>query len=139
MRLRRRSPRPAVAVLEMAVLAPFIVLLFLVAVDFCRVYFCTQTLEGCAQAAAENASGFAQVAPPTTPQQAAVQAALAEGVSLSPPLTDDNISVTVSGNVATVTITYGFQTLTGYPGLPNPLTIVRTVSLRVAPQAGQGP
>lgn len=139
MRLRRRSPRPAAAVLEMAIVLPFIALLFLVAIDFCRVFYCTQVIQGATQAAVENASGFAQSAPPTTTQQAAVQAALAEGASLDPPLTADNVNVSVANNVATVTITYGFQTFTGYPGLPNPLTIVRSASLRVAPQAGDGP
>jgi Flp pilus assembly protein TadG len=140
--MRLRSPKPqrrqGAAIVEMAIVLPFIALMFLVACDFCRVFFCTQTLQGCAQAAVENVSGYARVAPTTTQAQAAFQAALAEGASLNPPLTAANVNVTVVNNVATVTITYDFSTLTGYPGLPNPLTIVRSVSLRMAPQAGQG-
>jgi len=132
-----RRKRRAAAVAEMAVLLPVIAFLFLVAVDFCRVFNCTQIVRGCARAGALYASGNAQSAPSTSVQDAASAAAVAEGTMLNPPLVADNVAVTVADGVATVTVSYSFYTLVGYPGVPQPLSVVRTVKMAVMPQVGQ--
>lgn len=41
--------RPGAAVAELAVLLPFLVLLFFVAVDYCRIFYFTLTVENCAR------------------------------------------------------------------------------------------
>jgi hypothetical protein len=50
-----------------------------VAIDFCRVFYCTTTLQGCAETAALYASGTAQPPPNTAATDAATQAAVAAG------------------------------------------------------------
>jgi len=129
--------RRAAAVTEMAILLPVVAFLFLVAVDFCRVFNCTQTVRGCARAGALYASGNAQADPSVSVQDAASQAALAEGAMLNPPLSANNVAVTVSNGVATVTVTYAFRTIVGYPGVPQPIPVARTVKMAVAPKVGE--
>jgi Flp pilus assembly protein TadG len=128
--------RPGAAAVELAILLPFLALMFLVSVDFCRVFYYTQTLQGCAEVGALYASGTAQPPPNTSATDAATQAALAEGTLLSPALTSSNVSVSVTGNSATVTVTYGFQTLVPYPGLARTLTLTRTATMTMAPAVG---
>src|SRR4029077_7450318 len=85
--------RPGVAATELAIWLPFLVLLFAVAVDFCRIYFTTQTVQNCAQAGAMYASGVSPIdTTTTTASAAAVQAAVAEGTSLSPALQPSNVA-----------------------------------------------
>ncbi len=140
MRVRTRDPGPrrGTAMAELAILLPFLSFLFLVAVDFCRVFNATQIVEGCAEAGALYASGTARAASTTTTTDAATAAAVAEGAGLNPPLTAGNVAVTITSNTATVTVTYSFPTLTGFPGLPQTLTLTRTVTMNVAPAVGAG-
>jgi len=139
MRLTRLSPirRRAAAVAELAILLPVLAFLFLVAVDFCRVFNCTQIVRGCALAGALYASGNAQADPSTGLQDAAAAAALAEGTMLNPPLVADNVAVAVTDTVATVTVSYNFWTIVRYPGVPQPLSVVRRVQMAVMPKVGQ--
>jgi Flp pilus assembly protein TadG len=131
------GPRKAAAAVEMAVVLPFVALLFMVAVDFCRVFHCTQTVQGCAQTAALYASGTAQPPPNSTASAAAQQAAVADGAVLDPPLQAGDVAIAGDGPTVTVTVTYRFQTFVPYPGRPQPLVIVRTAQLPVAPAVGQ--
>jgi Flp pilus assembly protein TadG len=132
-----QSRRRGAAVTEMAVLLPLVAFMFLVAVDFCRVFNCTQTVQGCAEAACLYASGNAQADSNLRLATAAYQAALAEGTMLNPPLDPGSVNVTIANGVATVTVTYSFQTFVGYPGVPRPLPVVRTAQLPVVPAVGQ--
>jgi hypothetical protein len=100
------------------------------------VFYYTQTLQGCAEAAALYASGTAQPPPNTSATDAATQAALAEGALLNPALTSANVTVNVNRNVSTVTVSYGFQTLVPYPGMARTLTLTRTATMTVAPNVG---
>ena len=85
-----------------------------VAVDFCRLYYQTQTLHGCAEAAACYAAGYgwpnqsdASAAqgrgPAVEPDsdaariQAALTAAVAEGATLNPPLQTGNVQLYATG------------------------------------------
>jgi Flp pilus assembly protein TadG len=137
MRIARRNggtaPRRGAAMAEMAILLPFVVFLFLVALDFCRVFYCTQTLQGCAQAGAFYASGHAKRYPAASRELAAKQAALAEATLLDPPLREQDVAVTFSTTSATVTVTYDFRTITGFPGLPRSVRVVKAVEMGLAP------
>jgi Flp pilus assembly protein TadG len=143
MRLRPqvRGRRRAAAAVELAVLLPFLVLAFLVAVDFCRVFHATQTVQGSAEAAALYASGTALPPAGSTPADAATQAALAEAAALDPPLQPGAVSIVTdsTAKTVTVTVTYPFQTLVPYPGLGQTLTLQRSACVVQAPQAGEGP
>jgi Flp pilus assembly protein TadG len=124
---------------ELAILLPFLVLAFTVAVDFCRVFHTTQTVQGSAEAAALYASATALPPAGSTPTEAARQAAVAEAATLDPPLRPEDVSVVRDDNTATVTVTYRFQTLLPYPGLGQTLTLQRSARLVLAPMAGEGP
>jgi Flp pilus assembly protein TadG len=123
----------------MALLLPFLMVLFLGAVDFGRAYYYTQTLQNCADSAVLYASGTARRNPGTTtsPEDAAAQAAVAGGSSLNPPLSAQGVAVSSSGGSATVTVTYGFAMLSRYLGFPSTLTISRSATMAVAPQPFQ--
>jgi uncharacterized membrane protein YgcG len=109
--------------------------MLVVAIDYCRVFHLTQTVETSAQNAALYAAGVSSPDPDNYQTQiaAAQQAALDEGSRLSPPLTASNVSVSVNNNVATATVTYSFATITRIPGLPSTMTVTRTVQVPVLP------
>ncbi len=136
---QRHRPRRGAAACELAILLPFLALMFAVAVDFCRVFYTTQIVMGCAQAGARYASGWATCGTGVSATEAAKQAAVAEGTSLDPPLTPSNVTVDVTANNARVTVTYVFQTLTSYPGVSGPVTVTRAVTMPLAPKAPGAP
>jgi Flp pilus assembly protein TadG len=125
-----------VAATELAIWLPFLALMFAVAVDFCRIYFTTQTVQNCAYAGALYASGVSSCDAATTPSDAAAQAALAEGASLSPALQTSNVTTAAAGSSVTVTVTYDFTLLTRLPGLGQTVTITRTVTMASVPAPG---
>jgi Flp pilus assembly protein TadG len=132
-----RAVRHGAAATELAIWLPFLALLFAVAVDFCRVYFATQTVQNCAAAGALYASGVSVADPDNvSTSDAIVQAALAEGVSLNPPLQQANVTTSTSGSSTQVTVTYDFPLLTSLPGLSNKVTITRSVTMVSMPQPG---
>jgi Flp pilus assembly protein TadG len=133
-----RNRRRGAAAVELAIVLPFVVFLFLVVVDFCRVYACTQTVQGCAETAVLFAGGTALPPPDTAPDDAARQAAVADGALLDPPLGPDGVGITRDSSTVTVTVTYNFQTLVPYPGMSQTLTLQRTVTLATAPKVGHG-
>jgi hypothetical protein len=61
-----------------------------------------------------------------------------DGNNLSPAMASSNVAVTSGtdsfGNATNiVTITYTFNTILGFPGIPSSVTITRVVTARVAP------
>jgi Flp pilus assembly protein TadG len=155
MRIPLAGPRRGAATVELALLLPFLVALFLFAADFARVFYVTITLEN----AIHNAALFGSQAFDNQNQQWIGNAQYWEGpggelisqekatseldaTNLSPGLDDSNINVTsgtdADGNtVNIVTITYTFTTIVPYPGIPSPLTITRRAQVRVAPATPQ--
>src|SRR5579884_3982853 len=105
-----RPTRSAAAIAELACLLPFLTFLFLSGVDFCLIFYHAQTVQSCARSAALYASGAAVNPSSASTQAAAQQAALAEGVSLSPPLQAQNVVITSdpASNTITATVTYSF-------------------------------
>jgi TadE-like protein len=147
---KRPPPRSAAAAVEFAIVLPFLVLLLAITADFGRVIYYTVTIDNCVHNGAiflshtfdnqnqQWVSSNQYWQGPKGEISAAVDATLADGASLSPPLTSDNVNVTsgtdADGNsVAIVTVTYNFQTITQCPGVPTNLTIVRSCQTRVAP------
>ncbi len=142
MRRRADKTRRGAAAAELAVVLPFVSLMFLVALDFCRVYYYSQTIENCAYSAAMYASGNAQplLTTPVKTQAdllkvrttAAQQAAVAEGTSLNPAVTADNVQVTFAGGSAAVSITYSCPMLTPIMGSSKTVALTRQVTMAVA-------
>src|SRR5688572_31514655 len=110
--------RCGTAVVELALLLPLLVFLFLVATDFARVFYFSLSLTNCARAGALYASD------PSTADEspfANVQAAaLADATNLSPtPTITSTTGIDGLGRkFVSVTANYTFQTVTGFPGIP---------------------
>jgi Flp pilus assembly protein TadG len=127
-----RGPRRAVAAVELAVLLPFLMFLFVIGVDFARVFYHSLTLTNCARNGAFYGCQDATHAADTAGIQTA---ALADAGNLSPaPTVSSTTTTDADGNSCVqVTTTYTFQTITSYPGVPSSLTLTRTVQMRTAP------
>src|SRR5581483_5015799 len=130
------SLRGGALAVELAVLLPFIALMFVVAVDFCRCFYVTQVVENCAYCGALYASGAARIDPTATDRtSAATAAAVTEGGALNPPVQAGDVGVTTGTTTATVTVNYSFRMVTSYLGGSGAMTITRTVTLPLAPRA----
>lgn len=140
MRVRKKN-RAAVAAVELAVFLPFLLFIFCVTVDYGRIFYITQVVENCARNGAlyaSNASGNTTWEAGTNDCTTVQAATKADGSDLSPPLADSDITVAkqndADGNASVrVTVTYKFQALTGFPGIPRTVDISRTVQMRVSP------
>src|SRR5438132_6171199 len=107
-RVGGRIVRRGVAALEMAILLPFVFMMFAAAVDFARVYQATQTLQDCASAGAIYASGTGTSAVATGQVQAAKDAAVASGASLSPALQASDVTVVIDNTAGTAAVTVNY-------------------------------
>jgi len=130
------APRRGTAATELALLLPFLGLMFVAALDFARVFHVTQTLEASAHAGALFASGTAQAPAATGQEQAAKNAACAAGASLVPALQPDQVTVTLDGTTATVAVAYDFPLLTPVLGSSGQVHLTRTVTMFTAPVPG---
>jgi Flp pilus assembly protein TadG len=124
--------RRGAAVVELAVLLPLLAFLFIISVDFARVYYYSITVTNCARAGAMYASD------PTTagesPYANVTAAALSDATNLSPAPTVTSTTGTDSSGrgYAEVTVKYTFNTITGFPGVPNQVELVRTVRMNIS-------
>ena len=120
------------AVVELAVLLPLLVFLFVITVDFARVYYFSLTLQNCARAGALYASDphVADESPFASTQEAA----LADATNLSPPPTITEKSGTdASGRTyVEVTAAYTFGTLVDFPIIPNEIDVAKTVRMYIS-------
>jgi Flp pilus assembly protein TadG len=135
MRFRANSKqgRRGAAVVEMALIAPVLVFLLLVAIDYCRIFYFTQIVSNCARNGGLYVTDSVQAtwSPYATMEEAAKADATAD---LRSQLTVTSATGTDTiGAYTTVTVTYPFKTFTNYPGLPQNVTISRTVQVRIAP------
>jgi Flp pilus assembly protein TadG len=124
--------RSGVAVVELAIMLPLLVFLFVITVDFARVFYFSVTLTNCARAGALYA--FDPVSAAESPFTSASQAALADATNLSPqPVITTTNGVDASGMAyVDVTASYPFTTVTNFPGVPS-LQLSRTVRMFMAP------
>jgi Flp pilus assembly protein TadG len=130
---RLRPQREGIAAAEFALMLPFLALAFLAAVDFCRVFYATQTIQASANSAVLYASGVAKPAIGVSRTDAATNAAVAAGASLSPPLTAANVAVQSDSTIAQATVSYPFRPFVQIPGIPSTITLVRSATANPAP------
>lgn len=139
------NARSGVATVELALVLPFLVFLFVITIDFGRVFYFSLTLTNCARDGALYASD------PVTQQhstysvydaggtlnltQSVVDAASAEAPSfLRDKLKEPgNVTVSISGDSVSVSVKYQFNTVSKFPGIPDSVTLTRTVTMRYAP------
>jgi Flp pilus assembly protein TadG len=133
--------RRAAALVELAVFLPLLIFIFLIAVDFARVFYYWVTIENCAR----NGATYASLQPindgweiNSSLVQNTQQAAIADGSSLNPPLTTSDVTVTnatdADGNaVVQVTVNYTFNTIAHIWGIPSTINLTRMAQMRIAP------
>lgn len=127
--------RGGAGAVELALVLPLLSLLFLITVDFARLYYHYSIVTNCAR------NGALYGSDPTTaiesPYTDVTAAALADAPDLSPqPTVSCSNGIDTSGNpYVAVTVVYPFATISNYPGLSNPINLTRTVRMRVAPAA----
>jgi Flp pilus assembly protein TadG len=125
--------RSGAAAAEFAAMLPFLVLLFMIGVDFCRAFYASLTLSDCAR------NGAIWATDPTTPQLSKYpslqSAGVADASNLNPaPTVTSRSGTDGSGQLyVDVTATYPFKTLLAYPGFSNPIVLSKTVRMRVQP------
>jgi len=142
--------RRAVAAVEMAVLLPLLVFLCVIAVDFARVFYFSQTIANCARnGALYQSDPYVRL---ESPYKTLEEAVLADATNLatqativSPGLSgqavaDKTLAVSKAAGVdaqglayVEVTVAYTFRTITRFPGVPSTMTLTRTVRMAVAP------
>ena len=116
---------------ELAVLLPLLVMLFLVTVDFARVFYFSLTLTNCARAGAMYACD--PVSQAESPFPSVQAAALADATNISPqPDISSTTGVDASGRTyVDVTASYSFATITKFPIIPSQVQLTRTVRMFV--------
>jgi Flp pilus assembly protein TadG len=152
-KLRIREQRQGVAAVELVVLLPFLAFVLITTIDFARIMYYVIVIDNSSHNAAIFGSqvfdnqnqqwiaGQTQYWQSASGQMVSTQQSAADidGANLSPPLAYSNVSVDStqkdsSGNpINIVTITYTFNTITSYPGVPSSITIKRVYQARVAP------
>ncbi len=127
--------RRAAAAVELALLLPILTFLLLITIDYCRLFYYSQVVTNCARNGGVYASDpFAAKQSPYADLTAAAKADAS--TDIQPDLHVNSSSGTdTNGTYTKVTVTYTFNTITSYPGIPSSVTITRTVEVRVAPDA----
>ncbi len=131
---RKTACRRGLASAELAIVLATLTFICLATCDYARCIFASVTVANCARNGAlyQCDPTFAATTPYTS-LQSAVQAD-AGNLSPAPTAGTPTISTDANGNkYVQVTVTYPFQCLINYPGIPNTITISRTVSMAVAP------
>ena len=117
---------------ELAILAPLMVMLFVLACDFARVFHFSLTLTNCARAGALYASD--PLVADESPFDSSTEAALADAGNMTPaPIVREQYGTDAAGREwVEVSAEYEFNTITGFPGIPNKVTLTRTVRMFIA-------
>jgi hypothetical protein len=142
-RTKSRPPdRRGAAAVELAVVLPFLLFLIGVGTDFARIFYASQILSNCARNGAiyESDEYFRQDSPygPFN----VVEAALADAPNLmADPANKPKVTSTVTPDTptagqstVTVTVEYKFKTIARFIGIPNEVTLSRSVTMVTTPK-----
>jgi Flp pilus assembly protein TadG len=117
---------------ELALLLPLLGFLFVIALDYSRVFYFTMVVTNCAR----NGALYGSQNPTTANDTSGIQTnALQDSGNLSSQslTVTSKTDSTTSPTYVDVTVSYPFTTITNYPGVPNSTNIVRTVRMAVTP------
>ncbi len=144
---RRQTQRSAVATVELAILAPFLCFLFVVATDFARIFYYAVTIQNCARNGAYYAAdypnnnylyndiyGYVDLNDAIMRDASNLSPAPTYTVYYGPTATGPFTSTTkpASGYVQ-VTVTWTFNSITNFPGIPSNVSLSRSAIMRIAP------
>jgi hypothetical protein len=124
----------------MAILLSVLSFLFIVAIDFARLFYFSLTLKNCARNGAYYASDYPGIYGYGSPSAAALADAgnlspapnVTVGYDSSPTGTFSQTSPVRPGYVQ-VTVTWTFQTVTDYPGIANTWNLSQSEIMEMAP------
>jgi Flp pilus assembly protein TadG len=124
--------RSGAAVVEMAILLPLLVLCFLLASDFARIFYFSLTLQNCARAGALYA--YDPVAAAESPFQTVTEAAQSDAANISPKptITQTDGTDALGRSYVDVTAAYTFMPTAAIPPIPSQVNLTRTVRMYVA-------
>jgi Flp pilus assembly protein TadG len=129
----KKQQRAGVAAMEMAVLAPFLLFMLLITIDFSRVFYYTSVCAFCARDGALYGCIDSVHAQDTTGIQ---NAALADKSLVNLGVTNVTstygASDTYGNPYVTVTVTYNFTPVTSFPGIPASVAVSRSETSRVS-------
>lgn len=134
---RRGGPRRGVAALEFAVVLPVLMFLFMIAIDFGRVFYYSTTLANCARNGAYYESD--RYVKRESPYKTVTEAALADapnlmGDSANLPAVSSTTWTDANGiEYVQVTVGYKFKTVSGFAFIPSEVDLARTVRMARAP------
>ena len=132
LRKSRSRKRSGAAVVEFAVLVPFLTFLFVIAMDWARLMYFSIEVNECARSGALYASDSTYAA--QSRYANVTDAAMAEAPELAATATVTSTQTTSGGNAyVKVTVDVPFKTITNFPGVPSSQTVSRSVEMRVAP------
>jgi len=123
---RAPAERRGVAAVELAILLPFLLLIWVFAIDWARIFYYTTTIMYSSRDGAYYASDY----PGIYGYSSVTQAALGETSNLSP---DPVVTSTDDGTYITVKVQWTFHTVTNYPGMPSSTDLTRQTIMRKAP------
>jgi Flp pilus assembly protein TadG len=134
-RRRGRDGSRGQSLLELALIAPILIILMLGVIDYGRVYFAFVSVTNGARNGAHYASQSPSAAQDLQGIRNAVLGDTSELLDTSP--TNPDVTVVTGTDsqgrlYADVTVTYTFTTIFPWPGLPNSFQVERTVRARVA-------
>ena|SRR5262249_33993793 len=144
--MRPRNPiksaarRRGAAIAEMAILLSVLSFLFIVAIDFARLFYFSLTLKNCARNGAYYASDYPGIYGYGSPSAAALADAgnlspapnVTVGYDSSPTGTFTQTSPVRPGYVQ-VTVTWTFNTVTTYPGIADTWNLSQSEIMEMAP------
>src|SRR5262245_3956152 len=145
---RRTSHRCAAATVELAVLLPFLCFLMVIAIDYARVFYFGVTVQNCARNGAYYASNYPNnnyLYNDIYGYQSLNDAILRDASNLSPAPTytiryglspDGPFTLTAepsSGGYVQVTVSWQFQSITKFPGVPATVDLSRSAVMKIAP------
>lgn len=127
------GPRSGGAAVELAVLSPIFLLIFVLVLDFGRVFYYSQVIQNAATA------GALYLSDPSAPSRqlygSVTAAATADAGNLSPAPNVSSSSGTDAGGNGYVrcTVTWTFNMISVLPGVPTTKSLSRTVQMRSVP------
>ena len=131
--LRPARLRKGAATVELAMLCPFLIFLFVAGLDYSRVFYASVVTANCARNGALYASD--RNVADRSPYETLEAAVLADATDLSGTLQISRLEgVDARGyGWVEVTVVYPFETVVNYPGIPSRVDISRTVRMRKIP------
>ena len=124
--------RSGVAAVELALLLPLLCLIFVIVVDYSRIFYFTMIVTNCAR----NGALYGCQDPSKANDQSGISTAATSDASN---LDLQQLTVTSSTDSSTnptyviVTVTYPFTSITKYPGISGTTTLTRTIRMTVTP------